>query len=712
MTNVIGIDLGTTNTVVAVVRDGRAHVIATAEGDTLIPSVVCADPITPEVLLVGRAAKSIMATLPGNAVFSTKRLMGMQYFDEEIGRPGKQAEDYDRFIKVKNELPYPLYPDPAGNDNLVRVKIGERFLKPEDVAELILRQAKQEAELFTGAPVTGAVITTPAYFENKQKAATKRAAEQAGIDVLALMDEPNAAAMSAGYRPDQETARWVLVFDFGGGTLDVSLLQISKEKDFFVFSKSGDNWLGGDDFDQCLMDLVEKRANQIANASANEAFELRRSIVKREVEAAKIQLSSKDKVVLNIANCALVRPPHGGQPRLVSVKDLEITRPIFEEKTRGILDKALRTVEEVFKDAPTVRRVINEVLLIGGSTYIPAVRRVMCEQFPGKVRIDEAVNPMHEVALGAAIYAHTLARQKEKGEKRPEHRIRDTVERSLGIECVDNKGKLVYVRLIPRQTPLDKAESEYRTFNVTRSDYLAIAVYAGEHEEARENRFQGRIQVDINPPVDLGHPVHIKLKVTEDRLIRVHARIDGREETVRELVYDGLTGEHPDEDLEKLDETLQFAQQFLMQYGEYIDEKEKEDLNKLCERGEKALQTKARLEATTVTRRIRRLVFYTDQVGNQLFQVDQLSHATALSQERKNQLRDLAYQAKALYQECQDNPTAENKRKMKQFGMVFETFLGMAFREASRGPGREGQPLTHGTDVSSGAKSASTQAPE
>ncbi len=683
MSNVIGIDLGTTNTVVAVVREGRKQVITTLEGDTLIPSVVCVHPLNPEALLVGMPAKALMSANPGNAVFSTKRLMGMQYFDEELGCPSKQENDYRKFLEVKHLLPYKLFPDPEGRDELVRVKIGERYLKPEDVAELILRQAKQEAERFLGGPVSAAVITTPAHFDPRQKAATQRAAEHAGIEVLALMDEPNAAAMSAGYRPDQvEKARWLLVFDFGGGTLDVSLLQVSKDKGLHVFDKSGDNWLGGDDYDTCLMGLVEDRARQVARLEANEIFQMYPSVVKPSVEAAKIELSTNEKTVVNIASCAWVRPSHGGQPRWINVKDFEITRETLERKARPLLERALGKIEEVFQNKPAIRGVVAEVLPIGGSTYIPSVHRALEEQFPGKIREDETVNPMHEVALGAAVYADALARQKTENALRPEYTIRDTVESSLGIECVDSRGNTVYEKLVMRQTPLDKARSEPRTFHATSPNYLAIPVYAGEHEEATQNGLQGLIEVNINPPVDVGHPVHIQLEMTSDRIIRVRRRIDGRAEEVHDLEYLGAV---PSGDsFAKMDEMVQMARHFLAQYGDYIDDKQRDDLSKLLDDSEHARDEDARVEAIKVEKRIRRVILYTDQIGNQLFQVDHLAHASSLSQSTKDQLRNFAYQAKALYQKWQKDPSPENMRELKQFTMLFETFLGMAFREAAK----------------------------
>jgi len=684
MAIVIGIDLGTTNTVVAVVRNGRKEIIRVSEqGDTLIPSVVCVNPMDPASLLVGREAKAAMMTDPRNAVCSTKRLMGMTYFDPELGCPPKREADYQRFLKVQRELPFKLYPDPEGKDDLVRVKLGGRYFKPEDIAALILKQAKEAAEAALHDTVSGVVITTPAYFEDKQREATRRAAQQAGLRVLALMDEPNAAAMSAGCSPEPGPARWVLVFDFGGGTLDVSLLQISKDTHFRVYNKGGDNWLGGDDYDTCLIELVEARAREVANVRPDEVFELLRSVVKREAEAAKIELSTKDKTVLNVASCALVRPAHGGEARLIGVKNLEVNRDTFEKKTRPLLARSLATVDDVLKAGPqSLRSVIRDVLLIGGSTYIPSVRQALKEQFPGKVREDDTVNPMHEVALGAAIYADALEQQINSPASHPVRVISDTVPQSLGIEVVDAKNNLVYEKLILRQTPLTKAKSEERTFHVTRSNYLSIPVYEGDHEEATKNRLQGRIQVDINPHVNIGHPVHIRLEVTPDRTILVYTRIDGRDEMTHSLNYVDPDGN--ENDIEMMEEMVSAANGFLNQYGDYIEDKQKVDLNALITQSATVRESKNRLNAITIARRIKRLIFYTDQVGNQLFQAEQLAHAP-LSQARKDMLRDLSFQARALYDECKDNPTPERKSKLKQLVIVFETFLGMAFREAAGG---------------------------
>ncbi len=332
MGRIIGIDLGTTNTVVCVIQDGEPKVITTREGLTHIPSVVCYD-TEDDLFYCGQAAKDWMPKEPKNTVYSVKRLMGMHFFDE-VRRDGENQNDRNRFFQIERKVGYRLRPDPEGRDDVVRILLGEeKYFKPEQISAMILKQAKEDAERFlNGEEVTGAVITVPAYFEEKQIAATHEAGKLAGLDVKHILKEPTAAAIAAGYNQNVQN-RYVLVYDLGGGTFDVSLLQMN-DNNFTVDGLGGNNWLGGDNFDEELVTLAAENVRASHNYDPLNEPEFRTRI-KRHVEFAKQQLSETRNTVIGAMDvCTVPVDREKGKRRKPVSVNLPVSRDTFEEKIR------------------------------------------------------------------------------------------------------------------------------------------------------------------------------------------------------------------------------------------------------------------------------------------------------------------------------------------------------------------------------------------
>jgi molecular chaperone DnaK len=504
MAKVIGIDLGTTNSCMAVIEGGEPSVIANAEGGRTTPSAVA---FTKDgQRLVGAPAKRQQVTNPENTVFSIKRFMGRKY-DE-----------------VSEEMKIVPYDVVKGPNEDVRVEVGDKEYAPPELSAMILQKMKADAEAYLGEEVTDAVITVPAYFNNAQREATKDAGKIAGLNVLRIINEPTAASLAYGL--DKEEDQTILVFDLGGGTFDVSILELG-EGVFEVMATSGDNHLGGDNFDKAIVDWMvsEFKKDQGIDLAAD------RMALQRLYEAAekaKIELSSTMTTQINLP--FVTATPEG--PKHL---DLQLTRAKLNELTRDLLERTVGPTERVLADAGLAPDAIDHVVLVGGMTRMPAVQdkvRELIGKDPHK-----GVNPDEVVAIGAAIQGGVL-----KGEVK-NVLLLDVTPLSLGIET---KGG-VFTKLIDRNTTIPTLKSEIFSTAEDNQPSVEVHVLQGESEMAAFNKTLGKFQLVGIPPAPRGMPqIEVAFDIDADGILHVAAKDlgTGNEQKIR---IEGGSGLKPDE---------------------------------------------------------------------------------------------------------------------------------------------------------------------
>ncbi len=569
MAKVIGIDLGTTNSVVAVVEGGEPVIIPNAEGQRLTPSVVA---FTKEgERLVGQLAKRQAVTNPERTVFSIKRFMGrkMEEVQEEAAR-----------------VPYRVVAGPQGE---ARVRIGERDYTPQEISAMILQKLKADAESFLGEKVEKAVITVPAYFTDAQRQATRDAGRIAGLEVLRIINEPTAAALAYGI--DKEQEQKILVFDLGGGTFDVSILELG-EGVFEVRATSGNNHLGGDDFDQRIVDHVAE------DFLARHGVDLRKDRMalqrlKEAAERAKIELSTLTSTTINLP--FISQGPEG--PLHL---DFTLTRARFEELTRDLVEATWGPTRRALEDAGLRPEDIDKVLLVGGATRMPAVQEWV-RRFFGKEPY-KGINPDEVVAMGAAIQAAVLA-----GEMKSVVLV-DVTPLSLGIETLGG----VFTKIIERNTAIPTSKSEIFTTASDNQTQVEVHVLQGERPMARDNKTLGRFILDGIPPAPRGVPkievtfdidvngiVHVSAKdlgTGRQQKITIQARGTLTEEEIKRLVREAE--EHAEEDRKRrelaearnsLDSLIYSAQRTLREVGEKVAVEKKERVEKALEKAKDAL---------------------------------------------------------------------------------------------------------------------------
>lgn len=507
MGKAVGIDLGTTNSVVAVMEGGQPTVIANTEGARTTPSVVAMSKAGER--LVGQLARRQAVVNPQNTVYSIKRFMGRH------------------FSEVNKELQTISYKVKEGPEGGCKVAMGGKDYTPEEISAMILRKLKEDAEKYLGEKVTGAVITVPAYFNDSQRQATKNAGQIAGLEVLRIINEPTAAALAYGL--DRKKNETILVFDLGGGTFDVSVLEVGDGL-FEVKSTSGDTHLGGDDFDHCLTEWL---ADEFKKA---EGIDLRKDpqALQRLTEAAeksKIELSS---VVETSISLPFVTANETGPKHL----DMKLTRSRFNELTKHLVERCKKPVEQALADAKLTYANIDEVVLVGGSTRIPAVQDLVKSLTGGK-EPNQSVNPDEVVAIGAAVQAGVLA-----GDVK-EIVLLDVTPLSLGIETMGG----VFTKLVERNTTIPCHKSQ--TFSTAEDNQpnVDVQVYQGERAMARENKMLGNFILDGIAPARRGMPkIEVSFDIDANGIVSVTAKDEttGKEQKITITASTNLTKEDVD----------------------------------------------------------------------------------------------------------------------------------------------------------------------
>ena len=511
---VVGIDLGTTNSLVAYMGTGPtlAHpdepgkgvfIIPGEDGSNLVPSVVAMD--HDNHVLVGNAAREILLTHPERAVYSVKRLMG------------RGVDDVQEELKL---FPFRLAEDLAPGE-VLRIQLGERSYTPPEISAQILRQLKRNAERFFGAPVKQAVIAVPAYFNDAQRQATKDAGRIAGLEVLRLVNEPTAASLAYGL--DRKQNGTIAVYDFGGGTFDISILKL-QDGIFEVIATNGDTHLGGDDIDNLLIAVAVADIAGDLGLDARQHPDLVQRL-RRAVIEAKIALSSQPAAELE------VELPEG------KLYQRTITREMFEQMIQPIVERTLEPCRQALKDAELTAAQVDEVVLVGGSTRIPLVRRQVQELFEREPHSE--LNPDEVVALGAAVQAKILAGGSAETK---DMLLLDVTPLSLGIEALGG----VTAKIIHRNSTIPASATEHFTTGVEGQISVAIHVLQGEREMAKDCRSLARFDLKGIPPMPAGLPrIEVRFLIDANGILHVSAREQrsGKESEIQVQPSYGLTDE-------------------------------------------------------------------------------------------------------------------------------------------------------------------------
>jgi len=597
MSKIIGIDLGTTNSAMAVMEGGDPAVITNIEGARTTPSIVAVN--KNDERLVGQTAKRQAVINPDNTIFSVKRLIGRKFDDPEVKR------DIDL-------MPYKI----VNSGNHVKVQMGGKDYTPEEISAMILSKLKADAEKYLGTEVTEAVITVPAYFDDAQRQATKDAGKIAGLEVKRIINEPTAAALAYGL--DKKKEEKVVVYDLGGGTFDVSVLELG-DGVFEVKSTNGDTHLGGDDFDLTLINWLidEFKKDQGIDLKADKAAMQR---LKEAAEKAKIELSTTNETSVNIP---FVTADASGPKHL----DMTLSRADFEKIVSDLVDKTLKPCEAALKDAKLTKDDINEIILVGGMTRMPLVQKKV-EEFFGKKPL-QGVNPDEVVAIGAAIQGGVL------GGDVKDVLLLDVTPLSLGIETMGS----VSTKLIERNTTIPTSKSQTFSTAADNQTSVEINVLQGEREMAADNKSLGRFILDGIPPAPRGVPqIEVSFNIDANGIVNVSAKdkatgkeqkitITGggalSEEEIKKMQQDAET--HADEDKKKkeqvearnaADSAIYTAEKTIKENADKIKEEDK----KTIEDAIKAVKDKLDSENTEELKKAtEELSTALSKVGEQLY---------------------------------------------------------------------------------------------
>ncbi len=504
MAKIIGIDLGTTNSVCAVMEGGEPTVISSSEGGRLFPSVVAVNPKTSE-RMVGQVARRQAITNPDNTIFSIKRLMGRKYSDAEVA-------------KARKILPYKIVEQTNGD---AWVEMGGKSYSPPEISAMILQKIKQDAEAYLGESITEAVITVPAYFNDSQRQATKDAGKIAGLNVLRIINEPTASSLAYGLgkRVDQKIA----VYDLGGGTFDISILDVGDDV-FEVLSTNGDTFLGGDDFDQRVINWV---ADEFLKEQGIDLRQDRMALqrLKEAAEKAKIELSTTMQTEINLP---FITADASGPKHL----QMMLSRAKLEQLVDDLIQKSIGPCQQAMKDAKLTQSEIGEVILVGGMTRMPAIQEAVRKFFSREPH--RGVNPDEVVALGAAIQAGVL------GGEVKDVLLLDVTPLTLSIETLGR----VATPLIERNTTIPTKKSQIFSTAADGQTSVEIHVLQGERPMAADNKTLGKFILDGIPPAPRGIPqIEVTFDIDADGILHVGAqdKATGRAQSITITASSGLS---------------------------------------------------------------------------------------------------------------------------------------------------------------------------
>jgi molecular chaperone DnaK len=609
MGKAIGIDLGTTNSVVAVVQGGEPVVIPNQEGNRTTPSVVGFTEKGER--LVGQIAKRQAITNPENTVFSIKRLMGRRFNSPEVEH-------------ARQRLPYHIV-EAANGD--AQVEIRGKGYSPPEISAMILQKLKQAAEDYLGEKVTDAVVTVPAYFDDNQRQATKDAGKIAGLNVLRIINEPTAASLAYGM--DKKGEEKIAVYDLGGGTFDISILEIG-EGVIEVRATNGDTYLGGDDFDLRVIDwMVEEFKKENGIDLKTDKMALQR--LKEGAERAKVELSSSTETEINLP---FVTADASGPKHLL----MKLSRAKFEQLTADLVERSIEPCKLALKDANLDASAIDEVLIVGGQTRTPKVNQTVQGYF-GK-EPNKTVNPDEVVAVGAAVQAAVL-----KGEVK-EVLLLDVTPLSLGIETLGG----IFTKIIERNTTIPTKKSQVFSTATDNQPAVTIKVCQGEREMAADNKLLGNFELVGIPPAPRGVPqVEVSFDIDANGILHVSAKDlgTGKEQSIRITASSGLSEDeinrmtrdadaHAGEDQKKKElaearneaDTLVYSvEKSLSEYGDKLSDEEKKSINDALEETKRVKDTSS--DAQEIKNAAQKLMTASHKIAEHVYKAAQDAEAGA-----------------------------------------------------------------------------------
>ncbi len=571
MGRVVGIDLGTTNSCVAILDRGDPVVIANSEGSRTTPSIVAASEDGER--LVGQTAKRQGVSNPHHTVFAVKRLIGRRFDDENV-------------VRFRDVAPFQIVSAESGD---AWVKLRDKDCSPEEISATILRKMKETAQDYLGEEVTDAVVTVPAYFNDAQRQATKDAGTIAGLNVLRILNEPTSAALAHGINQDE--GQTIVVFDLGGGTFDVSILRIG-DGVFEVLATNGDTYLGGEDFDEFIVNHIADRFKEATNIDLREdALALQR--LKEASERAKQELSSSEETDVNLP---FIAADESGPQHLAEA----LTREQLEELSAPLIERLEGPCRAVFADAGLTTEQVDEVVLVGGMTRMPRVARKVVEIFDREP--NKGVNPDEVVAIGAAVQASVLAGEKQ------DVLLLDVTPLSLGVETQGG----VMTPIIPRNTTVPTRRSQVFSTTEDNQNLVRVHVCQGEREMAEDNVTLGRFELVGIPPAPRGVPqIEVTFDIDGDGILNVTAKDlnTGRDQAIQISASGGLSADqveqlvseaetHAEDDarrramveLKNTGEGLVYSvEQALGEYGDSLDGSERAEVEESLDNAKKAL---------------------------------------------------------------------------------------------------------------------------